>query len=292
MQNSTLHLRNVTCIDHAFVTEGGLIQGGSYHPHITVTGQVDEHEQVVVDFSKIKKQIKDCIDSKENGFDHKLWLIENYSNASVLEQDGVVYVETDKLSLKVPDNAIKKISNPRGSLNLELVVANQMAQELKDYLEKENGNSFIVTVQLTRDTFGSKPIKFTYWHGLKDSSSWGCNNIAHGHTSFVEVYDDEGYRQSEMERMIAHYLNGALLVYDQNLKGKNHIAYETPRGRFELIYNEGVKHIVMDKETTIENIVEHINEVFHATLEFYRVEKIFISEGLQKGAIKFRTPRE
>lgn len=42
----------------------------------------------------------------------------------------------------------------------------------------------------------------------------------------------------------------------------------------------------MDQETTIENIVEHVYQMFKNVFEYHAVEKVFISEGLQKGAIK------
>lgn len=292
---STLLLRNVTCIDHAFLDTDESIKGGSFHPEITVTGEIEDEEQVVVDFSKVKSQIKNCIDSKENGYDHKLWVIQGYSNMIdfdytryVIENTDERYynIRTSKLEISIPSNAVRYIENPNGYRNLKDIVAHSMANDLQEMLNSENNGNFKVTVELTTHVFGSSPKLFTYWHGLKNSTSWGCKNIAHGHTSFVEAYNEDGYRIGDLERMIAHYLDGALLINKENMTTKNNLGYVVDRGAFQLSFSPSVKHIIMDKETTIENIVDHVCEVFHATLDFYNVKKLFISEGLQKGALK------
>jgi len=288
-QISSMFLRNVTCIDHAFVTDAGFIEGGSYHQEIVVTGEIDEHEQVVVDFSAVKKQIKSIIDDKEKGFDHKLWIIKGYSDCQVNDlENGYVRVVTPHHILVAPRNALKIIdgyskyhSSPKDAVEF------QMQQEIQDGLNEANNVDFIrVELRLTKEVFGSTPVTFTYFHGLKNSSSWGCNNIAHGHTSFVEVYDDLGKRIPEVEKLIAYYIDGAMMIFKDNLETPNKIAYETPRGRFSLAFTDKVKTIVMDKETTIENIVEHVCAQLKPVLDYHAVSRVHISEGLQKGAVK------
>jgi hypothetical protein len=51
--------------------------------------QIPSTEKVVVDFSTVKKSIKEIIDHKETGFDHKLWVIEGWSKCEVIISDGV-----------------------------------------------------------------------------------------------------------------------------------------------------------------------------------------------------------
>lgn len=287
-QISSMFLRNVTCIDHAFVDGAGFIEGGSYHQEIIVTGEVDEYEQVVVDFSAVKKQIKAIIDDRENGFDHKLWIIEGFSSCKVDDLGGgYVKVTTPKHELTAPWNALKIIEHSNWRTNPVQAIESQMQKELEDGLNKANGVDYIrVNLRLTKEVFGQAPVTFTYFHGLKNSSSWGCNNIAHGHTSFVEVYDDLGDRVTEVEKLIAHYLDGAMLIFKENLVAPNKIAYETPRGKFTLTFTDDVKHIIMDSETTIENIVEHVCSELKPIFDYYAVSRVFISEGLQKGALK------
>jgi 6-pyruvoyl-tetrahydropterin synthase len=289
-----MFLRNVTCIDHAYIDQAGKITGGSFHQEIIVKGSVDELEQVVVDFSAVKKQIKQIIDDKENGFDHKLLIIENFSNCSVSKISDTEYeIKTPFYRLSVPMNAIKFVKYSPSSeqyynmKSLRSIIEDAMRDELEVGLNNYNQNTDIcVDLKLTQEIFGKDPKTFTYFHGLKHSTSWGCNNIAHGHTSFVEVYDDTGTRLADMERLVSWYLDNSMLAFKDNFVAENVIQYTTPRGLFVLEFQKGVNVIVMDQETTIENIVEHVCHLFKQVFQFHAVERIFISEGLQKGALK------
>lgn len=288
-QISSMFLRNVTCIDHAFVDNAGFIEGGSYHQEIIVSGEIDEHEQVVVDFSAVKKQIKTIIDAKETGFDHKLWIIKGWSDCQVIDlENGYVRVVTPHHIMVAPWNALKIVEGyHKYQMSPFDSVQSQMEKEVQAGLNEANGvESIKVEIKLTKQVFSQDPVTFTYFHGLKHSSSWGCNNIAHGHTSFVEAYDDLGMRVKEAEKIIAHYLDGAMLIFKENLETPNKISYETPRGKFSLSFTDDVKKIVMEQETTIENIVEHVCEKLGPVFDFYGVSNVFISEGLQKGALK------
>lgn len=286
MTTTNLFLRNVTCIDHAFVTQDGQIRGGSLHPNISVRGEVEAQEQVVVDFSKVKKQIKEFIDDPERGFDHKLWLVEGFSEyQKLVDSDGVIGIKTPQVEAILPSNAVRIVSAPEevGKHYIDMVEY-AMATGLSEHLSKVNGVELKVELTLNEQPFASNPRLFTYWHGLKNSSSWGCQNIAHGHTSFVECYNEDGIRVGEMERIISGYLDDACLVFTENLDSEGNIAYNTPRGDFYAKVKS--KKIIMQQETTVENILEHVSDIFHATLEVYKVRSIFISEGLQKGAWK------
>lgn len=300
-QTSIMFLRNVSCIDHAYIDANGSIKGGSYHQEITVRGSIDSKEQVVVDFSTVKKQIKEILDDKETGFDHKLWIIEGLSKCECepiseplnSEENNYVRIITPIYTITVPKNAIKVIKGySLLSLNQTSVIEEQMCSELTAGLNLANNcNNITVELSLNQNALSESNNLFTYFHGLKDSTSWGCNNIAHGHTSFVEIYDDCGFKLDEVEKMVASYLNSAMLIFKDNIKFKldnmTIISYITPRGYFNLTFdNSKVKTIVMEKETTVENIVEHVCEKFEPVLSYYGVGKVFISEGLQKGALK------
>ena len=290
---STLFLRNFTCIDHAYIDDTGRVQGGSYHQHVRVTGRVDGHEQVVVDFSKVKKQMKAVIDDNDTGFDHKLWIIEGYSHVLSISQPtstGRVIVETPHVEFIVPQDAIKII--PNRNMRWLLAVERQMEEELMAALNTANPYANIeVEVKLTEETFGTDPQVFTYWHGLKNSSSWGCNNLGHGHRSFVECYDDQKQRVPLAEEFIAKQLGGKLLVWDDNIEsvvdGWMMIAYTTKRGSFQLRFKQAtVPHLIMGTETTVENIVRYAVDNWSTFLRFLGVHEVFISEGLQKGAVQ------
>ena len=289
MQISSMFLRNVTCIDHAYIDDVGMIVGGSYHQDLLVSGEVDPVEQVVVDFSSVKKQIKQIIDDKETGFDHKLWIFEVKSKCNYFINGDRISINTPFFKLDLPLNAVKIIS-VSGYTTLPFLyhVETQMAKELELGLSELNApNKITVELKLHEETFGKDHITFTYFHGLRNSTSWGCNNVAHGHTSFAEVYDDLGCRLNEIEDMIADYINGAMFVFKDNLVGDSTIQYTTSRGLFRLVFEpNSVKHIIMDKETTIENIVDFVVSKLGISIGFHGIKRIMISEGLQKGAMR------
>lgn len=173
-QISSMFLRNVTCIDHAFVDNRGFIEGGSFHQEIIVTGEVDEHEQVVVDFSSVKKQIKAIIDAKETGFDHKLWIIKGWSDCQVIDlENGYVQVVTPHHTLVAPWNALKIVEGyPEYQKNPFDAVEAQMAKEVEAGLNEANGVDCIkVQIILTKQVFGENVVKFTYFHCLFSLSS-------------------------------------------------------------------------------------------------------------------------
>ena len=118
-------------------------------------------------------------------------------------------------------------------------------------------------------------VKYSYTHGLRNSSSFGCQNIAHGHSSFVASVD-----QAEA-LAISSYLHGAH-IYDGSTwdKALDGCAYET-RSRGTFTYS-GVRrahtHLVdVGAEPSIENIAAYVASELKIRSPF------FLSEGLQKG---------
>jgi hypothetical protein len=75
MKKSTMFLANLSVVDHAVLIPEGLIRGNSHNPSFEVSGVVDEVENVVCDFSTIKKRMKQLIDDHDMGFDHKCWIL-------------------------------------------------------------------------------------------------------------------------------------------------------------------------------------------------------------------------
>lgn len=296
---STLFLRNLTNIDHAFIDSEGNIRGGSYHLSVNVTGNIEEEEQVVIDFSRVKKQIKNIVDHNDYGFDHKLWLIKGFSNFEIsnlyrkFKNDQVYFeVKTPKMTLTGPKNAFLLLEHEKlNRFDFKSSVEQEIKKALEITLREINGFDLSIDVFLSQNAFSDSKNMFNYVHGLKNSSAWSCQNMFHGHTSFVEVYDDEDERVLEMEKIIAYYLNNSILIFEENqVKNEENtdpkIQYTSERGFFSMSFHDQ-KTIVMKKETTIENIVEHVSEVFKELLNFYCVKSIYISEGLQKGAIKY-----
>lgn len=318
---STMFLSDVTVLDHAYIDNNGFIVGGSFHPCFNVSGEIDGTEQVVVDFSAIKKQIKALIDSKETGYDHKLWIIEGFSNVtdvSVISEDEIV-ITTPEAQLHVARSAVKKVHLIDG-VNTPSYSYEYIGLHLSDYLtsnlqiEHPNVNIKVETFvtehlhsyfpSFEENTAITYPITFRYTHGLRNSTSWGCQNIAHGHLSYIRLmttpfvnedsYDFES-RMCSVNRLcdkIARELHDAVFIDTANLVSMDEtgvqIEYQSrDRGLFAAKYSNNHKIRILPTETTIELIVEYVKEQYKEELVKNGITGIMISEGLSKGAIVY-----
>lgn len=298
MNVSELFFAKTSVIDHAIMGPGGIV-GGSYNLNFTAqlpTDQFDE-EQVVVDFSSGKKKVKELIDGhvctnqqdnpRMNGWDHKLW-VPTKDVKIIWENPYTVSVQDDFSIVSGPSDMFKLVDCHADDLTSMEFVGNQMTKFINNALSSPVEYNVI----LDADAYPMGPfIKdpdyfyFTYYHGLRNSSSYGCANITHGHLSFIAVSGDAPLEAKDMAADIAAKLDGAYLYHEDirsNVKGAWNVNYTTSRRGF-MSYTDKrdyVKKIVMSHEPTVENIVEMVKNWYPA-----RGYRFAISEGLQKGSL-------
>jgi hypothetical protein len=294
---SNIFLSQISVVDHGYINYKGQVIGGSFNPGFIITGTIDESEKVVVDFSTIKKDIKGLIDIHisdiyENGFDHKIWFIEGYSQGSYAEIDNTYcIIETDACTLKLPLDAVKIIRIIEG-LAPEYTIK-YIEKAFECYLTKGLSIKYpmigvevecINTIETHRINQQQVYFLFTYSHGLKDSTSYGCQNIAHGHLSFIQSSNANAQPDhiSKMQ-IVASELGGAVFVNKSNIVFQDNsiiaLEYTTERGVFNAQYKKSEnKLIILDTETTIEYLAEYVKTK-------YNVGGFYISEGLSKGCI-------
>jgi hypothetical protein len=284
-QQSTIFLNNVTAVDYAYIDDSGMIVGGSYDPKFLIYGELNGEESVDVDFSKVKKDIKRFIDDKEVGFDHKLWIIEGYSNSIVTYSEDIVKIETPYLTITGPKNILRVMKDDCESALEEFV-----ATSLEDLHPNVKGVYLNMSNIITQSPFiTSNYHQFRYTHGLKNSTNWGCQNIAHGHLSFIAA---ASYFMNNIEldfilQKIASELNLKMFTMKENLTDDGVIDYSCPRGYMridmtDVFMNEAV--IALDTETTIENIVKYVADKYGDKLRRVGAHTLFVSEGLNKGS--------
>jgi hypothetical protein len=285
---STLFLSNLSIVDHAYINSKGQIIGGSYNPSFMVSGTVDVVENVVVDFSTIKHDLKKHIDkhiadAMLNGFDHKLWIIEGYSECSVQEQEfeDRTIISSDAFYGQFPTDAVKYITNPSNEEFSDAFIGKRIAAHLTECLAPQYPDVEIV-VECINNTDAhlvddSLPIAFfRYSHGLKDSTSYGCQNPGHGHLSFIQHWHEGACLKIAADLHNAVFINTANIISDTDESLV--ISYSTPqRGLSWVSYKKAKnKIVVLDTETTIEHIAEFVAAK-------YDIADFYISEGLSKG---------
>lgn len=313
-KHSSMFVNEMTIVDHAYIDDKGYVVGGSFNPSFLVSGEVDEHEQVVIDFSKVKKQLKSIVDDNVNGFDHKLLIIQGWSLASIevdwntAEQQNRVTIRTPEAILCMPENAVRIVETnglPYNTENIGAALGSYVDAEMK----KIHGNHISVTCVNTTTSHYLSPFDhtvtgnygtttFRYSHGLKYSTSWGCKNVAHGHLSFVQLFADPSLTEfdpeyvefavGDLEIDIATDLDGTVFIFDENIihdrDGFIDIEYTTERGKFYAWYSKNHKIVVLPTESTVENLVDYVEATYHERLTALGVTHLFISEGLSKGA--------
>lgn len=294
---STLFLNEITCVDHAFIDNEGRIKGGSFLPSFLVSGPIEEKEKVVVDFSTIKKDIKALIDAKpaNTGFDHKLWIIDGWSKVDQIPDFKTerVTLKTPCLEMDLPMDAVKVFSAKDYATE---EIGRVMAQYLTIELRKLHDGVSVACMNSTRaqTMYGDQPRLgfFRYVHGLKDSSSWGCQNIAHGHLSFLQFDQSMMSKTKEIEiiNQLAQYLDDTIFVNKANVvretKKTLDIGYSTCRGEFFASYNKNLCKVrVLDTETTVEYLIDFVvNQLGSTLLKGVNARGLFMSEGLSKGS--------
>ena len=292
MKTAEMFLSELTIVDHAYIDNNGMIVGGSFNPTFYISGNVDETEHVVVDFSTIKKDIKSIIDDKKIGFDHKLWVIDGYSHyfSKEVSADNVI-IETPTTLINMPITAIKEFECPHYGTN---AIGDEFAKLIESELRKKYGESIKVTCVNTVTPHipiraGTNVSYFSYVHGLKDSTSWGCQNISHGHLSFIQ-FDTKDTDAFALQEQIAFELDNTIFINEKNIITDTYdiltIGYTTERGYFNVTYDKTeYKLTVLPTETTIEHLVDYVYNKYNSELAKYNIKTIFVSEGLSKGAM-------
>lgn len=191
---------NVSDVDHAILFPFGQIVGNSYIAQATAEGNNNNEEAVILDFSTGKKQLKAVCDKV---VDHKLWVNDRYHKIEYTNDSVIIKARNKNLEYvfetMLPKDAIFVQSffvdddvDPFKTLNSYIEKAVQLANE--DLSEIASTPEMKVTISDNKKVFlGSKHKHFfRYTHGLPTSTSYGCQNICHGHLSYVELTPKEG----------------------------------------------------------------------------------------------------
>jgi len=283
MKKSIIFIKNVTIIDYSILTATSFY-GMSSKVDIQIIGNIEKNEQVIIDFGFIKQKIKTIIDDLETGFDHKIWV----SSKNIIKKSDNYLIKNEFFTANCPYNSFFIIDDISNS---ETILTNI----INDKIHKEYPNIDIKIFLNSNIDFNipkNKGIIFNYVHGLKNSSSIGCQNSNHGHKSWILFEGEQSIPLSSYHiNKIKNDLKNVIFVYKDNIvsntDNKLDIFYESKRGIYKNSYDKNKLNIkIINFETTIENLIEWFTNEYGDILRNYKFEKIYMSEGLTKGAIK------
>ncbi|KJF89968.1 6-pyruvoyl trahydropterin synthase family protein [Photobacterium leiognathi] len=287
-----LFVRDLTVIDASYLcTERGMV-GESWILDVVMSGELNEMS-MVLDFSRVKKQIKQLVDQY---VDHRL-IVPAKSPAINTAATTTGYATVDLLRenksihLHCPEQAFCFIDAEAVTIES---VTEHVYQVLKGNLpENVQGLEITLRHEMINGAF------YHYSHGLKKHDG-NCQRIAHGHRSPIELIVN-GERNAELEKQWAKrwqdiYLGSqedVLSVTELNLSecakqvtNETHYGfrYTAPQGEFELAIARSETEM-LSTDTTVELLAGYIAEKVKPSLSDSDVLEVVAYEGVGKGAM-------
>ncbi|KZN30960.1 isocitrate dehydrogenase (NADP(+)) [Pseudoalteromonas luteoviolacea S2607] len=276
----------LTVIDFSYLCAKRGAVGESWIVDMTLHGQLNE-ESMVLDFAKVKKQIKSIIDST---IDHKL-AIPSKLACQFEQNDGRVafdyHFNGHHLAMSAPDEAVCIVEGEQ--IDVQSVVAFLKGQ----ILPKMPDN--VKDIEITLRPEETSSFYYHYSHGLKKHDG-NCQRIIHGHRSLIGIFFDgvsmprlqkewsqrweDIYLGSE-EDLIEH----AQLKYITASDNDYAFAYKSTQGYFEMSISQQ-RCEILPCDTTVECIADYLATEIKKSYSDKQV-KVRAYEGVGKGAIAY-----
>ncbi|MCC5855099.1 MAG: 6-carboxytetrahydropterin synthase [Idiomarina sp.] len=289
-----LFVNDLTVMDFSYLCpERGMV-GESWIVDIELDGSLND-QSMVLDFGRVKKQIKRIID---DSVDHKLLIpVENEISKATKDPDSEHYWvdflrPKGSLHLYCPADAFAFIDS--ATITMDSVNAYLRAVIKRELPNNVNG------IRLTLREEAIQGFYYHYTHGLKKHDG-NCQRIAHGHRSAIQVYIDgmrtPRWEQKWSKRWEDIYVGSEEDVVTQpdmhlseigsKVVGDEHIFYSylAEQGRFELALPK-VGNEVIPTDSTVECIAEYIAQQIKQEEPQVDV-KVIAYEGVGKGAIGY-----
>jgi 6-pyruvoyl-tetrahydropterin synthase len=288
-----LFVNDLTVMDFSYLCpERGMV-GESWIVDVILNGDLNE-ESMVLDFSKVKKQLKHLIDEY---IDHKL-LVPVEHEFSQIQQDA----KTDMVIVDFMRPNAKSIHLNCPAEAYAFVYSSQVTMpSVSDYLKDVIATHLpenVVGIELNLRAEVINTPFYHYTHGLKKHDG-NCQRIAHGHRSKVIVFENQQESVQLQEywakRWCDIYVGSeedlvkpketVFSIKDNDASQHFYFAYQSSQGRFELAIPKTETEII-DTDTTVECLAQYMADE-HKRMVIDSEFKVLAFEGVGKGAIAF-----
>lgn len=287
-----LFVNDLTVMDFSYLCpERGMV-GDSWIVDVILEGTLNE-ESMVLDFGKVKKQLKYLIDEY---VDHKLLIPAEhpFTRISKNQAHGNVAVDfmrpnQNSIHLHCPPEAYAFVYTSEVNMSsvrdyLRQIIATHLPENVAD-----------ITLNLRAEVIDT-PF-YHYTHGLKKHDG-NCQRIAHGHRSKVTVFEDSKeslkWQQYWAKRWQDIYIGTQEDVITSNqypwidevvMPDESHICftYEASQGQFSLAMSRKECEVITT-DTTVECLAEYMASEQHK-LEPNCHFQVMAFEGVGKGAM-------
>lgn len=288
-----LFVNDLTVMDFSYLCpERGMV-GESWIVDVVLDGALNE-ESMVLDFGKVKKQLKKLIDEY---VDHKLLVPMEHDYTRSVRDPITDMVKVDflrpnqrSIHLNCPAEAYAFVYSPQ--VNIESV-----SQYLKEVIATHLPENVVGLELHLRCEVIDTPF-YHYTHGLKKHEG-NCQRIAHGHRSKIIIFENQladlaaqQYWARRWQDIYVGTEEDLVSVQQVNLSQQENdfsqhylFAYEASQGRFELAIPQAECEIVTT-DTTVECLAQYIADQ-QKRLKPHCDYKIFAFEGVGKGAIAY-----
>ena len=287
-----LFVRDLTVIDFSYLCPIRGMVGESWIVDVLLDGGLDE-QNMVLDFSKVKRTIKDTID---NVADHRLLIPTACSEVRWQQQGDTVWMDFNSLKgdihLACPAQAFALI--PSELIDFESV--NTFLQKALKEVLPDNVDGIALTL---RNELHETPF-YHYSHGLKKHDG-NCQRIAHGHRSPINIFENgisaPKWDQYWAERWKDIYLGTVedvvkidelTLSPQAMVSDETHLGfhYQAPQGDFQLAMPKPMCEII-PHDTTVELLAEFVANTLIEKSPNSQF-KVIAYEGVGKGAISVK----
>jgi 6-pyruvoyl-tetrahydropterin synthase len=279
---SRLFVNRLTVIDYSYLHAHRGLLGDSLLADVELTGELDQ-QGMVLDFGHVKKQLKRAIDAH---FDHKLLVPSRHPGLAI---DTLPDARQRLLFPLAGGGAIEHVA-PADAVTL-IDAASVTPDTLQLAIQETLRPLMPANVRDLRVRLSQEPISgpaYQYSHGLKLHDG-NCQRIAHGHRSRLLILRD-GEPDAALTDAWATRWQDIYIGTREDLAEETVLAtvpcyrfsYQARQGKFELTLPKDRCYLI-DTESTVENLAQHIADVLSAEHPGSRFE-VQAFEGVDKGA--------
>lgn len=288
-----LFVNDLTVMDFSYLCpERGMV-GESWIVDVVLDGELND-ESMVLDFGKVKKELKFLIDEY---VDHKLLVPVEHEYSQITRDPNTDEVTVDFLRPNGKSIHLVCPAEAYAFVYSSTVTIPSVGQYLKDVIATHlpsnvDGIELILRPEIIETPF------YHYTHGLKKHDG-NCQRIAHGHRSKVLVFEDGKLSNKWQQYWASRWEDIYIGSQDDIVDGSNHpfendnvsfnehyiFQYESSQGEFSLAIPKSESEIIQT-DSTVECLAQYMAYELKSLAQDSGF-KVLAFEGVGKGAIAF-----